>query len=380
MNSKSEVVLVVLNNFKNDSRVLKEACSLQKNGYSVKVVALYEESLKEYELVENISVHRLKTFKNKSSRNKIVQGFRYLDFYLRFIIKHRKCQFIHCNDLETLPLGGILKIFFNKKLFVIYDAHEYEINHGANPSKFKTNLLYVIEKLFINFADRVMTVSDSIANEYARLYGIEKPTLVLNCPFYQSVSKQDLFRNEFAIHKDQRIFLYQGCLDPGRGIEMLLEVFSKMENDQNVCVFMGYGSLENEIKSKARKYKNIFFKNAVSPNLILEYTASADFGLCFIEPVSISYKYCLPNKLFEYLMAGIPILTVRDLVEVSQVVEAYGVGLVANSYSVDDVRDVIEKMEKYDYDSFASRIQEARKIFTWEVQEKSLLGVYSNTN
>ena len=161
----------------------------------------------------------------------------------------------------------------------------------------------------------------------------------MNCPpkFYKS--KKDIFRAKFNLLETQKIFLYQGSLNPGRGVEVLLEAFSSFESDELVLIFMGYGSLVSTICE--RQSKNIFYHSAVPSNTLLEHTASADFGIAFVEDSCLSYRYCLPNKLFEYLMADLPVIT-SNLPEMRRVVEDYGVGVVSEDNSLTGLLDAIQ--------------------------------------
>ena len=369
-----KVLSIVLNNFKNDSRVLKENISLQNAGYHVKVVALHEEPLKEFEKVQCIPVHRVKLKTRAWSKYPLVQLIKYLEFIYRVIKKYRKTDILHCNDLNTLPAGVFAKMF-NRKLKLVYDSHEYAINDTPYESKISIWLKYFIERILIQFADKVITVSNSIANEYKRLYNIPKPSLILNCPRYHEQQKKDIFRNEFNIRSDQNIFLYQGGLSKGRGIELMIQVFESFKSDDNILIFMGFGQLETLIKEKARLSKNIFFKPAVSSDILLEYTNSSDYGVSFIEDSCLSYRYCLPNKLFEYLMAGIPVL-VSNLYEMKNLVEQYQIGIVATSNSVKGFTKSIEESLNQDYLRIVENVEKSRKLFCWEEQEKVLLDVY----
>lgn len=368
--------MVVFNNFKNDSRVLKEALSLQSKGFCVTVVALHDNLLAERESFNEILIHRIKLSTKNLSKNKIVQLIKYVEFVIRFFKEYKKYKIIHCHDLITLPVGVFAKWFFNKNVKIVYDSHEYAINDLPNQSFLSIKLKFYIEKYFIKYADKVITVSESIANEYKKLYNIPKPSIILNCAPYVNITKQDLFRKEFGIRKDQTIFLYQGALINGRGIKIILEAFSK-KNDQNVVVFMGYGPLELEIKKQAATYNNIFFKDAVAPAILLNYTSSADYGISFIEDLSLSYRYCLPNKMFEYLMANVPIL-VSNLCEMRQFVLQHKIGFITEQNNVNGFLDGIKKIKKIDYNLLSNNIEKTKKMFTWESQEQILLDIYCN--
>jgi len=372
---------IVLNNFKNDSRVLKENISLLRGGYDVQVVALHEEALKEFDSIQNIPVHRIKLKSRYWSKNKFIQLFKYFEFIYKVVRGYKKSDILHCNDLNTLPIGVIIKKFFNKNVKIVYDAHEYEINDTPNESKYKIKIKYYLEKFFIKYADKVITVSDSIANEYVKLYGIEKPALVLNTPLYQKIEKKNIFRETFDIDEDKTIFLYQGGLSTGRGIEILLDAFKLINDDKSVIVFMGYGSLESLVKKYAREYNNVYFHEAVSPDILLNYTSSADFGISGQVTIEncLSYYYSLPNKIFEYLMAELPII-VSDAYEMKKIVELNEIGIVSKENTPNGIKIAVEEAMKLDKEKLKTNIQKLNTIYNWEEQEKVLLKLYRELN
>jgi len=371
-----KVVQIVLNNFTNDSRVLKESLSLNKNGFNVIVVALHEPSLAEYDQIFDVDVHRIKLISRKWSKNKIIQVIKYIEFLTRTIKYYHNADIFHCNDLNALPIGVVVKLLFNRKTKVIYDAHEFEINDVPNQSYISKKVNYLLEKYLIKYADNVITVSETIAKEYVKLYSIQKPFLVLNCPPYKDVNKKNLFRTELGIRDDQKIFLYQGGFYKGRGIDILLEAFAQLGTDKNVIVFMGYGSLEPLIKRYTKKYNTIYYKDAVSPEILLDYTASAEYGILFYENSCLNHNYCSPNKMFEYLMAGIPVLS-SNLLEMKRLVEKYNLGIVAKENTVGGFLEAVEQSLKQDYELTVNNVREARKLFNWEIQEKVLLKAYN---
>jgi len=374
-----KVISIVLNNFTNDSRVLKENISLKNAGYEVKVVALHEEILKEFDRVQGISVHRIKLKSRGWSKNKMVQLFKYFEFIYRVVGAYKNSDIIHCNDLNTLPIAVIIKIFFNKKVKVVYDAHEYEINDKPNEYKYRIKIKYFLEKRFIKYADRVMTVSDAIANEYVKLYGIKKPALVLNTPPYTRIEKKDIFRETLNIAKDKIIFLYQGGLSRGRGIEILLDTFRSIDYTKSVIVFMGYGPLEKLIQKDVKEYSNIYFHKAVTPDVLLNYTSSADFGILFYENSCLNHYYCSPNKMFEYLMAEIPVI-VSNLYEMKRLVTRNNIGVVAQENTPNGLNEAIKKAVELDKVELQKNIQKLKKVYNWEEQEKVLLKVYGELN
>lgn len=381
MMSKSvKVALLVFNPFTNDSRVLKEATSLSKKNFNVTVVAHGSKNLPMQEfLSDDILVNRLSCLDRKSAGTfgKIKA---YLDYARKSVQFARHQDILHCNDLNTLPIGVVVKLFFNRDVKIVYDAHEYEINDRPDEGKLSVKLKYFLEKALIRYADRVITVSNAIADEYVKLYDIPKPALVLNTPPYKEVEKKDLFRETFGITKERAIFLYQGGLSRGRGIEILLDAFMQLNDEKEKCrapvvVFMGYGPLEEKVKKAAEEYENIYFHPAVSPDVLLNYTSSADFGISLIEDICLSYRYSLPNKMFEYLMADLPVI-ISNLPEMRRIVEKNRVGVVAEQNSMEGLKKAVEEAMKLDKEEFRENIQRVKKTYNWEAQEKILLKVY----
>ncbi len=374
MNKNKQILFVLKNHFTNDSRVLKEARTLISAGYDVTIRCLWDKGLAKHEVIDNIKIERLIYSKRGVKKSAVKKVTKLIEYYYQVIKDSSKFSIIHCHDLDTLPIGVFMKLISFGKKKLIYDAHEYETErhhiHGFLKLLFK-----ITERLFIYFANTVITVSDGIANEYVRLYNIKKPILVLNCPSYRKDTLgKDIFREKFGIKKDQVIFLYQGGLYKDRGLETVLEAFKNVEDKNKVVVFMGYGEFDTIIKENAAKYENIFYHDAVSPDVLLDYTSSADMGVFFCRNICLSYYYCLPNKLFEYTMAGLPVI-VSDLPEMKKIVNKYNNGIVVQENQEDFVK-AINKVSFKDINDYKKNISKVKDTYNWEEQEKVLLSIY----
>ena len=369
-----KVINIVLNDFTNDSRVLKVSKSLLSLGFDPIVVAMHNTGLVTTELVHGFNVQRVKLFTRSLPKWKPIQLIKYFEFLFRVLFTFKKVDVVHCNDLNTLPLGLLIKIC-GSNVKVIYDCHEYETETNGLKG-IRKKIKKILEGLLIAYADAVITVSDAIANEYSRLYNISKPYIILNCPAFSELKKQNLFRDSLCIRDDQTIFLYQGRLSNGRGIELLLEAFSDLPSDKNVLVCMGYGPLQSLVHKKAQQHKTVFFHPAVKPEILLNYTSSANYGVSFIEDTCLNYRYCLPNKIFEYIMAGLPVIT-SNLFEMKQLVKAERVGIVAEENTVAGFRKALQSSLDQDYELIQRNVFEARKKYCWEVQVDVLKEVYN---
>lgn len=371
-----KIANVVLNNFLNDSRVLKTSNSLLRLGNEVSVVALHDDKLKENELILGVKVHRMKLITKSWLKYKPIQIMKLFEFVIRFIFQYRNVDIIHCNDLGGLFVGVCTKVT-KPKLILVYDSHEFAINQLPYQSKISIWFLKVVENFLIKYAQKVINVSVSISNEYSRLYNISKPSVVLNCPHFSLLPKRNLFRENLGIRTNQTIFLYQGKLSKERNIEMLIEAFSEQKSDKNVLVCMGYGPLEKFIQEKALQHTTIYFHRAVKPNLLLNFTNSADYGIIFYEDSCLNHRYCLPNKLFEYLMAGLPVLT-SNLTEMKRLVETEEAGIVAEENTAEGFRKALQASLKQNYIATQQNVFVARKKYCWEEQEKILKEIYDN--
>jgi glycosyltransferase involved in cell wall biosynthesis len=376
----TKIAMFVFNAFTNDSRVLKEATSLQEHHFDVTVIAHKDVGVKDVESIDDLKIRRFSYLDRKITKGTFGKLKAYLVYVKKSIAYCKDFDILHCHDLNTLPIGFIIKKFFNKNVKIVYDAHEHETEiRGLVGTKQK--FTKIIEKFLIKSADKVITVSNAIAEDYARLYNIPKPALVLNTPPYQEIAKKDIFRKELGIDKNQTIFLYQGGFSAGRGIEILLEAFQNIQQDadnhdfQPCIVFMGYGPLEELVINTARKYDDIYFYPAVAPDVLLDYTSSADFGILFYENNCLNHDYCSPNKMFEYLMADIPVIA-SNLYEMKRLVQNNNIGIVAEENTANGLKEAIIKATMLDREELRKNIQKIKKIYNWEEQEKVLLTLY----
>jgi len=299
-----------------------------------------------------------------------------IEFFLRSFFKVIKVKpdIVHCNDTLVLPIGFLVKVFMKSKL--IYDAHELESNrNGLSP--FLGLLTLWVEKLLWHSVDGLIVVSPSIQKWYNENIGAKLSAIVLNSPIIEMPkegcnSKQSGYlKSTFNIPEDRKVFLYIGILGKGRGIELALNAF-KEKSVRSHLVFLGYGEMSAFLKAESKKYQNIHVHDAVPHEKVVSVAQSADVGLCLIENVSLSDYYCLPNKLFEYCFAGVPVLA-SNFPEISSVVEQYKLGMVTTLDTV-SVRAVINSFENDQVDINFSTGD--LKPLSWDTQAKNLLGLY----
>lgn len=363
---------IVLNPFTNDNRVHKEAVTLTKNGFKVTVFALHESGLDENEITDyGYSVNRVFLKSRKLSKNKLVQLFKYLEFLFRTVARTKKFQYHHCHDLNALPVSWVVKVLFNRNLFIVYDAHEYETETNGT-SKAGRVFKKILERHLIKRVDSVITVSDTIADEYVRLYNIRKPYVVLNTPYFSQEKKTKKIHNFLGLPESSKIILYQGAFSSGRGIEILIEAFKKLNLKNTHLVFMGYGTLLENILAETKISSEIHYIPARKQEELQSFTSSADFGVCVIQDTCLSYRYCLPNKLFEYVMSNVMVIA-SDLPEISKIIKLHGLGFLTENNNLESLMKAIQLIE---YKSNEEISDEVKKKYSWESQEGILIDAY----
>jgi glycosyltransferase involved in cell wall biosynthesis len=369
-------------NFKHESRILKETRSLVDKGVFDKIfiVALLENGVEEHEnLDDKREVWRvpLKTaWMSERTLPKIIKHFEWmLKIFYRFRKQTIKC--VNCHNLSSLPIGILFKTFCKSK--VVYDTHEMETER-CGWGKIRRALSKILEKLLIPYVDVVLVVSDSIAKWYRGHYPSADVQVIYNFPYMEIESYNNgsnILKEKFNMQDDQILFIYQGTLGESRGIEILLDAFSKVDSKKHI-VFMGYGALEGTIKSYENNFSNIHFQPAVSPEEVKSYTEGADVGISLIENTCLSYFYSLPNKVFEYILSGLPVL-VSDFPDMARVVDENKCGWKALPEER-SVIDLIESISKEDIREKKKNVLNCRNEFTWQKEEGKLLKTYHNLN
>jgi glycosyltransferase involved in cell wall biosynthesis len=361
------VCIVVLNTFVGDSRVEKTASTLSRAGAHVEVIARHGPGLPVEEARDGYLVRRI-PLRGPIRRNTI----RRIALFIEFVIKARRyvrgADTVWCNDLGAIMMARLWKLTLRGRRRYVYDSHEFAINDRPFESRWSIFAKWVAEALSIRVANAVVCVSPSIADEYARMYRIKRPHLVLNCPPFEERRRTVHLRVACGVAADQQLFLYQGGFSRGRGLEMAMDAFESRADNRAVLVLMGSGELEEEIRARASRCERIRFHPAVSSCELSQWTSSADCGLCLTEDTCLNHKWCLPNKLFQYLMAGLPVIAFGTL-EVRQLVERYRIGIVTPTDDAGGLGVAIDAFVRRQFVLDPNGLDAFREQFCWERQE-----------
>lgn len=391
----SRVSMVVWNDFCNDARVLKEAETLQRGGFSVSVNALHVlgKTKAEEQLVDGIRVCRVSTSliysllgyakarePGKPGNNGalgsalaiIGRSWGHL-LLLRNVLRQRP-EVVHAHDVNTLPTAWLAARLCRARL--VYDAHEISTSREGYSSFRK--LVGMVEKALMPRADGTITTTETRAKFFARAYGIDRPVILQNRPRKQSMQDGRRIRDELGLVEPWPIVLYQGGVQPGRGLERLVRVAALVPNAY--FVFIGGGRLDANLRFIAAELdleERVRFIPTVALAELPVYTASASIGVQPIENTCLNHYTTDSNKLFEYVQAGLPVVA-SDLPEIRRVVRAHDLGLLVPPGDTEALavalRLLVDDQAKRQF--HAEQSLKAAAVLNWEEQEGELLALY----
>lgn len=272
------------------------------------------------------------------------------------------------------------------KAKVIYDSHEFEIGRNAKRGALARKIMYLAEKFVVKRVDETIVVSDSIAQEIKKIYKLDKaPCVVRNIPEKWDVDKEEIRERSAELKARMKgvkhIISYHGIVVPSRGIEIAIDMTEKV-NDFGLIV-VGYAMSEDYLESLKKMVAEkgiedrVLFLGAVQNSDLWRYIGAADLSVLMLPPVSASYYYSLPNKLFEAIQSETPLIA-SDFPEIRAVVDKYKIGVIAKW---DDTDDIVAKAqgllsdEKL-YEETKKNVSLAKEELCWEKEKEILKQIY----
>ncbi|OAD42942.1 glycosyltransferase [Polaribacter atrinae] len=357
-----KIIVSVTNDLSTDQRVDKVCGTLHQNGF--KIILIGRKLKNSQPLNRKYSTKRIRLVFNK--------GFLFYaeyNFRLFFILLFSKKDILLSNDLDTLLPNYLVSILQGKK--IVYDSHELfpeipELVHKPFVKKCWSNLeAWILPKL-----KNTYTVCNSIAAFYHNKYKTDFKTII-NLP-----KEKEIQLGKFPFHsKDQKIILYQGAVNLGRGLELMIDTMPFLEN--TLLVIIGDGDLFNNLKQQVKNNNlthKIHFLGKISPKQLHKLTPLANLGISVEEDLGLNYRFALPNKIFDYIQAEVPIL-VSDLPEMKQIAIDYKVGEVVTNRSPKKLATQIKSILEKD---FSTALKKAKQELVWEKQERKLLAIFNN--
>lgn len=369
---KKKFILSVTNDLASEQRVHKVCMFLFNLGFEVTLVG--REKRKSVPIDKRpYRTKRMFLFFEKGPLFYAEYNFR-LFLYLVF----HKVDVLVSNDLDTLLANYLASKFKGSKL--VHDSHEYFTGVPELEGRgFAKAIWNKIEQWIFPKLKYAYTVNDSIAKLYRDKYGVNV-SVVRNFPLRIENPTQILkTKHELQLPEDKKIILYQGSVNMDRGLIESVEAMKYVNNA--VLLIIGDGDILKEVKSLSQKlnlYDKVIFKKRVPFSELINYTAFADIGISLDKDTNINYKFSLPNKIFDFVHSGVPVLA-SNLVEIKKVFSKYEIGELTESHDPQYIGDKINGMLS-DHEKIKFWKENCRKAsieFCWQNEEGILYNIYS---
>jgi len=428
--------MFVWNHFTNDARVLRACSALSEAGYAVDLIAIHdfknEDLLKQEFFSENFNVYRVNGKLPKAiayplgmigrvkslirsnvlllilflitswmgillfpvfaitllciglilSIHKVRVIFLRSYIFLQMVRRglRKSYDIYHANDLNTLPQGVIcskLKLSKNSRKYLIYDSHEVQTSRTGYTSGFHGRL----EKFLVQFIDRMINENHTRAAHTKELYGLY-PAVVHNYPFVskpEAVPMVNLYEI-LGIPREEPILLYQGGVQIGRGLDKVIEAVPLFK--RGVVVMIGDGRIKDELVEKVARMgleERVKFVPKVPVSELIRYTPNGYLGFQVLNNVCFNHYSASSNKLFEYMMSGVPVIA-SSFPEIQKVVETEKVGICVDSHSPESIAAGVNYLLDYPTvrDEMRMNCFAARERYNWDREKFALLGVYED--
>ncbi|KON86245.1 glycosyl transferase [Sporosarcina globispora] len=426
MNKK--VCMFVWNHFMNDARVLRECTALSESGYVVDLVCIHDPKDKNMPYFEkrseNFSIYRVRRypatlialqrllrsfFKYKAIGALFLIIWLLLCFHLPvifvpatififlilktklkgFVIKgnvilrmilrgfSQNYAIYHSNDLNTLPQGYICAKWRMNRKKLIYDSHEVQTSRTGyeDPSYGR------LEKFLVKKIDSMIVENHTRAKYNEDLYGFY-PNVVHNYPFKQisNVSEKVNIHEMLNLPADEKILLYQGGIQIGRGLDKLIQAAPKF--NEGTLVLIGDGKIKPQLLKMVDEMglqEKVRFIPKVHLSELPQYTRNAYLGFQVLNNVCFNHYSASSNKLFEYMMAGVPVVAC-SFPEIKRVVEGDRTGICIDSHNPDQIASAVNLLleDTELYKGLSENSRRASRKYNWEEEKHYFLKIYSS--
>lgn len=374
-----DICLILDNDVRTDGRVLKEAGSLTRAGWRVVIIGIdrMKSPLPDDEVIDGFRVQVVKPGGIPGLEGKVGKAVRVFQGYWLVArrLRQMKARVYHANDfigLLMLALAGLWDRTF------IYDAHELyferSVKGGRTPTRFMLSLLRPLEGWMARRAAGTITVGDQLANWLAEHLRIKRPIVVRNVVDVRNDGEPVPMPRQAR----ERIIGHSGYITHGRHLPELVEALRYLPEHVSLAL-VGDGSLWPVLERQAEKLgvgHRLRRVHPVTPQTMAPTMAQADAAVVIITSDATSYHFALPNKLFESIAAGLP-LVVTDIPEVAGLVRQYELGVILSSVEPEALARAIETVLEPEANArYRANALRAREALTWEAEEAKLVALY----
>ena len=363
------VIVSVVNDLVTDQRVNKSCLTLQKLGCDVLLVGRRQRKSPPMDK-RPYKTHRMRLLFEKGP-------FFYAEFNMRlfFFLLFHKADVLFSNDLDTsLPNYLVSRI---KRIGMVYDSHEYFTETPELVNRPRVQRVWKgIEKLVVPKLGKMITVNESIANLFCDKYGVSVG-VVRNIPNQIEITPSD--RAQLGLPLDKHLLVLQGSgINVQRGAEELIEAMRLL--DDCYLMVIGGGDVLDKLKQMVSDYgisDRVCFLPRMPYQEMMRYTQLAELGFCLDKATNLNYRYCLPNKLFDFIHAGVPVVAASCLVEVAEIILRYDIGLLVDDHNPQTIAAAIKEGVNNSElrEKWKANLQEAASKLTWQNEEQQLISV-----
>jgi glycosyltransferase involved in cell wall biosynthesis len=366
-----KIIHTTISPCENERRIFNQVNSALNHGASVEIVALKTPQLPKTSKLNKVKITRIYIpFWRRGP-------LKFILFNIRLFISLLRSDYkvLHAHDIWVMP-GSVCANFFKRRILV-YDAHEFTCGLEIFQRKpFSGFLWSLAEWISIKKIDSLITINDWHQRLFQEKYEhIPMTTVIMN---YPSRADNMLGNQLRGFQNREEIVLFQGILKEGRGLRAIIKSMQDLDTGQMHII--GEGDLEEELRQfiRSSQLENIVqMKGKISWDKLLLETQKARAGLVLFEPLSENYNYAAPNKFFEYVMAGTPVIA-SAIPTFKEFNRQFEVAILVDPSNIEEISRAIQLLltQEEKWNGYHQNCLEAREKWNWEAQEMRLVKLY----
>lgn len=351
-------------------RVLNQIETAKASGFEVKVISTTKLDLVKQQFDFDYAAVTLPNFLNRG-----IITYPLFNFILLIRILFKKIDVIHFRGLIPIPTL-LIRQWFNKSQ-LIYDAHEYFRGHLIFKHRPVRKAIWMwFEGRIIKHLETIITVCEPLAELLKKDYPNIKSVKVIRSVPELSADKDRTVQKSDA----ERLVVFHGYFLPGRALENIIKAMVKIKDDSIKLMIIGEGLLEDILKDLTNNLgldRKIQFHPFIANEQLIEFISKAELGLTIIEADCTNRKYALPNKFFEYIHAGLPVLA-SNIPTLQMYVDKYQVGQTVDPSNIEGIAQTIESMlaDRKKLKTWQENCRKAAKELNWANETKKLGEIY----